>query len=226
MHRRTLACALMALALSLIAPAAASAWAPAATAPIHPDVQTHTEGAQCTTNFIFEEGATVFVGQAAPCSGTGGETETNGCPSGSLPIGTAVEVTGATQPGELAYNSWLTMQAKGESDENTCAYNDLALVQLDTADIGSVNPSVPGFGGPEGVGGPANEGGGWTHLVTTLTPGIPGDSGSGFLDALGNAFGVLSTLDLARLSGSNGSVTWPRSSPTNTPTARSRTSNW
>jgi hypothetical protein len=234
MHRRTLACALTALALFLIPPAAASAWAPAGTAPIHPGVQTHTEGAQCTANFIFSEGATVFVGQAAHCSGTGGETETNGCTSGSLPIGTAVEVTGATEPGKLAYNSWLTMQAAGESDENTCAFNDLALVQLSAADVGAVNPSVPGFGGPDGVGGPgepgatiysygnselrggitklspkqgfllANEGEGWTHLVTTLTPGIPGDSGSGFLDASGNAFGVLSTLDLAPLPGSNG----------------------
>jgi hypothetical protein len=234
MNRRTLACALMALALFLIAPAAASAWAPAGTAPIHPGVQTHTEGAQCTANFIFSEGSTVFIGQAAHCSGTGGDTETNGCTSGSLPIGTAVEVGGATEPGKLSYNSWLTMQENGETDANTCAYNDLALVQLNLADIGSVNPSVPGFGGPEGVGGPgepgatiysygnselrggitklspkqglllANEAEGWTHIVTTLTPGIPGDSGSGFLDEKGDAFGVLSTLDLAPLPGSNG----------------------
>jgi hypothetical protein len=233
MTRRTFACAIAALAL-LVAPAAASARAPAGSAPIHPGVQTHTAGAQCTANFIFSEGSTVFIGQAAHCSGTGGATETNGCTSGSLPIGTAVEVTGANEPGELAYNSWLTMQAAGESGENTCAYNDLALVKLNPADVGSVDPSVPGFGGPEGVGGPsepgatiysygnselrlgitklspkqgfllANEGEGWSHLVTTLTPGIPGDSGSGFLDASGNAFGVLSTLDLAPLAGSNG----------------------
>lgn len=37
--------------------------------------------------------------------------------------------------------------------------------------------------------------GGWSHIVDTVTPGIPGDSGSGFLDANGNAVGVLSTLD-------------------------------
>jgi hypothetical protein len=233
MTRRMLACAITVLAL-LIAPTTASAWAPAGSAPIHPGVQTHTAGAQCTANFIFAEGSTVFIGQAAHCSGTGGATETNGCTSASLPIGTAVEVTGASEPGELAYNSWLTMQADGESGENACAYNDLALVRLSPADVGTVNPSVPGFGGPEGVGGPgepgatiysygnselrlgvtklspkqgfllANEGEGWSHLVTTLTPGIPGDSGSGFLDASGNAFGVLSTLDLAPLPGSNG----------------------
>lgn len=45
---------------------------------------------------------------------------------------------------------------------------------------------------------------GWSHLVLTLTPGVPGDSGSGFLDAEGNAFGTLSTLTVAPLAGSNG----------------------
>ena len=45
------------------------------------------------------------------------------------------------------------MQANGESDPDTCAYNDLALVKIDPADVGKVNPSVPGFGGPTGVGG-------------------------------------------------------------------------
>ena len=38
----------------------------------------------------------------------------------------------------------------------------------------------------------------------TLSPGIPGDSGSAFLDASGHALGVLSTLALAPLAGSNG----------------------
>lgn len=46
--------------------------------------------------------------------------------------------------------------------------------------------------------------GGWSHLVYTATPGVPGDSGSGFLDAQGNALGVLSTLSLTPLAGSNG----------------------
>ena len=48
------------------------------------------------------------------------------------------------------------------------------------------------------------EGEGWSHPVYTLTPGVPGDSGSAFLDAEGNAVGTLSTLALAPLAGSNG----------------------
>jgi hypothetical protein len=134
----------------------------------------------------------------------------------------------------LAYNSWLTMQSKSETDENTCAFNDLALIRLDPADVAKVNPSVPQLGGPIGVGAWGasgstvysygnselrggvtalspkqgvvlqNTAGGWSHDVYTATPGIPGDSGSGFLNASGSAIGVLSTVQLAPLAGSNG----------------------
>jgi hypothetical protein len=226
--------ALLAVTAALLAPSAASAWAPAATAPVHPGVQTYTEGAQCTSNFVFQDASNVYIGQAAHCSGTGGQTETDGCTSGSLPLGTAVEVKGASKPGTMVYNSWLTMQAKGETDPDACAYNDLALIKLDPADVGKVNPSVPGFGGPTAVGSAGelgstvysygnsslrggvtklspkqgiviqNEGGGWSHVVATLSPGIPGDSGSGFLNESGAAIGVLSTLQLAPLPATNG----------------------
>ena len=62
-------------------------------------------------------------------------------------------------------------------------------------------------------------GGGWTHLVYTVTPGIPGDSGSGFMDAQGRAFGVLSTLQLAPSRPPTGSPICPRHWPTRAPTA-------
>src|SRR6266508_3346618 len=97
MHRKamTAAVATAAIAVLAIAPSAASAWAPASSATIHPGVQVFTAGAQCTSNFVFQDASNVYLGQAAHCSGTGGNTETNGCTSGSLPIGTPVEVTGA-----------------------------------------------------------------------------------------------------------------------------------
>ena len=47
-------------------------------------------------------------------------------------------------------------------------------------------------------------GGGWTHPVYTATPGIPGDSGSGFMNRRGKALGTLSTLAVAPFPGSNG----------------------
>ena len=73
---------------------AAPSWAPAATAPVHPGVQTYTAGGQCTANFVFTDATDVYIGQAAHCSGTGGQTETDGCLAGSLPLGTPVEVIG------------------------------------------------------------------------------------------------------------------------------------
>ena len=46
--------------------------------------------------------------------------------------------------------------------------------------------------------------GGWNHTVFTASPGIPGDSGSAFIDRTGKAFGVLSTLQIAPKVGANG----------------------
>lgn len=246
-RRPTIIAAVFALALTALPPADASAWAPATSAAIHPGVQTDTAGGQCTSNFVFRNKRVTFIGQAAHCSGTGEATETDGCTSGSLPLGTPVTIGGASKTGVLAYNSWISMQARGESDEETCAFNDLALVRVDPVDVGRINPSVPGFGGPTSVG-PAgepgqtiytygnsslrggvttlspkrgvllqNSAGGWSHDLYTLTPGIPGDSGSGFLNSTGQAFGILSTVAIAPLAGSNGigdlakELAWTRS---------------
>jgi len=213
---------------------AAPAWAPAATAPIHPGVQTDTPVGQCTSNFIYYDASNVYIGQAAHCSGTGSQTDTDGCSSESLPLGTQVQVQGATSPGTMVYNSWLAMQAFHETDPNTCAFNDLALVQLSPADAARVNPSVPHWGGPSGLApnttaleqvysygnsslrlgitqlspktgvSLGSDSGWWNQTVYTVTPGIPGDSGSGFMNSNGQAFGVLSTLQIAPLVLGNG----------------------
>lgn len=211
------------------------AWAPAGTASVHPGAQTYTEGAQCTSNFVFTDGAgAVYIGQAAHCAGTGGATETDGCLAGSLPLGTPVEVEGASRPGTLAYSSWLTMQARGEPDASTCGQNDFALVKLDPADFADVNPSIPVWGGPTTVGATTGFGDkvytygnsslrfgvtalsskegyslgqdsdGWNHQVYTVTPGIPGDSGSAVLSADGAALGTLSTVAALPFPASNG----------------------
>src|SRR6476620_8567820 len=224
-----------------------AAYAPAATSKIHPGTMMYTDGAQCTANFVYSDGAgNTYVGYAAHCAGQGAATDTNGCNTQSLPLGTKVTfneggslVDEGTQvgTGTLAYSSWLTMQKNGEKDTNTCAYNDLALVKVDSADAGKVNPSVPFWGGPTGIdtdgtatgdrvytyGNSSLRGGveqlkphtgasigddaadgGWSHPVYTVTPGIPGDSGSGFMSADGKALGVLSTVAIAPLAGSNG----------------------
>jgi hypothetical protein len=128
----------------------------------------------------------------------------------------------------MVYNSWLLMQKVGEKDKDACAYNDLALIEIPSAAVSKINPSMPFFGGPNGLNttgtkpgdtvesygnsplrqgisslspktgtSTGDDGHGWSHTVYTTTPGIPGDSGSGFLDSTGAALGVLSTLDVA-----------------------------
>jgi hypothetical protein len=79
---------------------------------IHPGVQTHTAGAQCTSNFVFRDRSGTYLGQAAHCSGTGAATDTNGCEARSLPLGTAVDIEGARRNGRLVYSSWITCVAE------------------------------------------------------------------------------------------------------------------
>ncbi len=210
-------------------------WAPASSAAIRPGVQTITGGSQCTANFVFVDGADVYLGQAAHCAGLDDRLDTNGCQAGTLPLGTPVEIRGADHPGTLAYSSWLAMQVSEEADSSRCLYNDFALVRIHPADHHKVNPTVPFWGGPAGLAaagsssgdkvysygnsplrvGPSplspkegyragTSGGGWKHTVYTVSPGTPGDSGSGFVDHEGAALGVLSTLEVLPQAGSNG----------------------
>jgi hypothetical protein len=220
--------ALLANAAGAAAPSAATS-----TEAIHPGVQTFTGSAQCTANFVFRDAGATYIGQAAHCASTGAATSTNGCVTESRPLGTPVTVTGATRPGTLVYSSWLAMRARNEPDQDACRYNDFALVRLHPDDVSRVDPTMPGFGGPIGVGGAAagatiysygnsslrlgitqlrprqgvvlqTLGNGWNRLLYTVTPGIQGDSGSGFLNAQGEAIGVLSTVALSPLPLSNG----------------------
>ncbi|MDN4162213.1 hypothetical protein [Nocardioides abyssi] len=232
--------------VSAVPASAAPQWAPAGSAKIHPGVQMYTAGGQCTGNFVFTDASSnVYVGYAAHCAGTGEATDTDGCLAASLPLGTKVTFNEGGSllaegtkvgGGTLVYSSWDTMRRLGTKDATTCAYNDFALVKVDAADVGKVNPSIPFWGGPTGIdtdGTTAGEqvysygnsslrfglellspktgislgdtagDGGWSHPLYTLTPGVPGDSGSAFVDKQGEAIGTLSTLGLAPLPLSN-----------------------
>jgi hypothetical protein len=225
-HRLSILVALASLLL-LVTPAATQAavpaWAPAATATIRPGAATLTDHAICTANFVFHDGAgNVYLGQAAHCSSNNDSGSLDGCLNDSLPLGTPVRIAGATRPGTLAYNSWIAMDQRRETDLNQCLYNDFALVKVDPADYGRVSPNLRFSGGPTGLvqnvvddsrvfgfgsnisdtgiqphaksGRSLQQGaGGMAHVVQLGPPGISGDSGSGLVDEQGRAFGVLST---------------------------------
>lgn len=213
--------------------ATASRWAPLSRATIRPGATTITAGNQCTANFVFVGGDHVYLGQAAHCAATGPANETDGCEAEVLPLGTRVRVGGARSRGTLVYSSWVTMQRRGERNAELCASNDFALIRLAPADARRVNPTVPHWGGPTGLARTASVGdrvfsygrsGLWLGTdqlhphrgivvsrtrnrrgfqVATAPPGIPGDSGSPYLDPSGRALGVLSTLEVAPVPGSN-----------------------
>ena len=208
-------------------------WNPSGT--IHPGVQTVTGGQQCTANFVFYDSANnVYIGQSAHCASTSGPTVTNGCVATSMPLNTNVTVRGATRPGKLVYSSWIAMQSASPAPTAAeCANNDFAIVKLDAADYGRVNPTVPFWGGPDalnttgqpiaydvfsygnsglrfgltalspkqGVTSNSTNSGSWSIRMYTVTPGIPGDSGSAILDRFGDALATLSTVSA---DGSNG----------------------
>ena len=175
---------LAATALSAPQASAAPTWAPAATAAIHPGTMMYTEGAQCTANFVYTDGSgNTYVGYAAHCAGTGAATDTDGCQAGSLPLGTRVTFNEGGSlvdegtvvgNGTLVYSSWVTMHQLGTTDANTCAYNDLALVKVDAADVSKVNPSVPFWGGPTGIDTDGTAAGDrvWTYGNSSLRFGI------------------------------------------------------
>jgi hypothetical protein len=248
----TVLCSVLVVAI-LSGAGSASAWAPAESATIHPGVMTFTGGSsflggggQCTANFVYTDASgNTYLGQAAHCSSTGSNTETNGCSTKSLPLGSPIYagdlVNGGIQTGTLigtlAYNSWITMQQAKETNAATCAYNDLALIKISPAQVANVNPTVPFWGGPNGLAsgaaplgervftygnsilrggvsalspktgvslGEGEESAGWSSQVYTVSPGIPGDSGSAYMNAAGDALGVLSTVEFAPVPASNG----------------------
>jgi hypothetical protein len=140
--------------------------------------------------------------------------------------------------GRLVYSSWRTMRRRGTTGQAICTGNDFALVRVGRAHRGKVDPTVPFWGGPTGVAGAPAAGAQvfgygssslrptellspktgaslgrasrWVFDVYTATPGVPGDSGSGYLDADGRAVGTLSTVAIAPLAGSNGVGTLAR----------------
>jgi len=229
MHRKALTAvlAVAAIAALAIAPSAASAWAPASSATVHPGVQVFTAGAQCTSNFVFQDGSNTYLGQAAHCSGTGSSTDTDGCTSGFSPDRHTGGRHGREPSGDARLQLVAHHAVEGGGGRRHLRVQRPRPDQARPGRRGERQSVGSGIRRPDGprqlgqhrlhclhlrqFGAPRritalspkqgivvqNTPSGWSHDVYTVSPGIPGDSGSGFMDASGGAIGILSTVQLA-----------------------------
>lgn len=224
---RTFACLLIVAMLGVtifsVIPATAdemdatSEWPTIDDAQIRPGVQIVTEGSQCTSNFIFRDqvSSDLFIGLAAHCVDHVGQSSTIRGVNG-----------GVAATGDVAYVSF------------DHADHDFGLVRIPESDEDLVHPAMLHFGGPTGIADTGQLVGGekflfygnsgfrlgieqsnWHEGYVTftgeydsyghaVTPGIPGDSGSGLLDAEGRALGVLVTVGASVSTASTNPFTW------------------
>ena len=96
----------------------------------------------------------VFIGQAAHCATTGASTDTNGCDARLPAHGAQRSQIDRRQPtGQLVYNSWMTDAGGRARPTRTLLGQRLGPgASIAAADVGQVNPTVPFFGGPTGLG--------------------------------------------------------------------------
>ena len=196
---------------------------------IEPGTQMITAGRACTANFVFRDPRhRVFVGYAASCATRTAAIGGNACTARPLPLGARVRFAdnGRTVGyGELRYSSLRALRRAGVTDSATCAANDFALVEVRGTARRRVDPTVPYWGGPSGLGalpqvgttvfglarptpggrtlpraGSVTSSGAGTVTVTTPLSSTRAARGSGFLDAAGRAVGILTA---SKASGEN-----------------------
>ena len=101
-------------------------------------------------------------------------TDTNGCDSGSLPIGTRSRSPAPPSSGTLVYNSWIAMQQPGRRIPTRAHTTTSRSCGSRRRDAAAVNPSVPGFGGPTGLAEPPSNAGAtvFTYGNSSLRGGV------------------------------------------------------
>ncbi len=122
-----------------------------------------------------------------------GEKDPNACAFNDLAlIELPTDALGKVNPSVPVFGGPVGVNTTGTSNgEKVVSYGNSSLRQ----GLSIVSPKTgTSFG---------TVGDGWSHTVYTLTPGVPGDSGSAFLDSNGYALGDLSTLSFAPMPLSN-----------------------
>lgn len=204
------------------APSADAEWPALEDAPLRPGVQIVSPTGQCTSNFVFVDDASVYFGLAAHCVegmqlGEGVQIDGTRA-TGTLAYSswlTMAEVE-ETDASALEYNDFALVRVDNDyralvhpamrhfggpvslASSSDVATGDKVLTYGNSGIRQQVDPLSWHEGAVVARPDP------WTTTVLTATPGIPGDSGSGALTADGRALGVVVTLTVAPLAGTNG----------------------
>lgn len=159
--------------------------------------------------------ATAPLGTGVTIHGSDGRARTGGMVYSSW---VAMQSDGETDPATCAFNDFALVElSSGDAaDVNPSVpfFGGPTGLHEGTLPVGS---TVLGYGNAAARRGVAalrpkagtvvsSAPGGFGHEVYTVSPGVPGDSGSGYLTEDGAAVGVLSTLNLAPLPVSNGTT--------------------
>ena len=139
--------------------------------------------------------ALLVIGLAAACGGGGGDGDDDDIPAGDADMDFISDADeGKVNPSIPFWGGPTGIDTDGTAaGDRVWSYGNSSL-------RGGITALSPKTG--ISLGDNAADGG-WSHPLYTLTPGVPGDSGSAFVSAGGKAVGTLSTLGLAPLPLSN-----------------------
>lgn len=98
---------------------------------------------QCTASSVYHDALNVYMGVAAHCSSTGGATDANGVFNRVLAVGDPGNRQGGVEAREDGVQLLADDAGGPRHRSQRCQFNDFALVELDGADAGKVNPPVP-----------------------------------------------------------------------------------
>ncbi|NMO01487.1 hypothetical protein HH308_09715 [Gordonia sp. TBRC 11910] len=160
----------------------------ATTVPIGTPVDLRTGGSLRTRGTTEATGTLAYDSWAAMQAA--GEKDPNACAHNDFAlIRLPKNVVGAVNPSLPHWGGPVDL------DVDRVSAGDRAYGYGDSSLRGGRNALSPHIGLVQATADPGT--GGWAHTVTAVRPGVPGDSGAGYVDAQGRALGTLSTLSLS-----------------------------
>jgi hypothetical protein len=100
---------------------------------------------KCRVALMLHQGRRVYAAVPASCTALPlqeGAVQ-DGCSAATAPVGTPVDMAGASKQPILVYNSFTYMQSMGVTKRHKCYYDDLALLKLKPIDARRARAAGP-----------------------------------------------------------------------------------